>query len=189
MIIHHTAVSELFRTAELNCTNTNSTYSRHDLSISHSVSKHWGSLTAVDRSRWRLICPSAVCDAGRNFFHEKGAWQNFIPRARCLASKHYMHVEFRRPPLLRVFLGSPWGIFILCFQTVLNWSLLSAYWFITDPEIVPCNQELASFIQHIGQLYPRTLYACRYSRGHPRRLKQQTCRGASKPFLCFCRAN
>lgn len=32
-LIHHTAVSELFHTAELNCTNTNYTYSKHHATV------------------------------------------------------------------------------------------------------------------------------------------------------------
>lgn len=36
-LIHHSAVSELFHTAELNCTNTNYTYSKHHASMTLSL--------------------------------------------------------------------------------------------------------------------------------------------------------
>lgn len=97
----------------------------------------------------------------------------------------HLHVAFRGPRLFGAFLATH-RVFSYCVSKV-HWTevYLPAYWFITDPETVPCNQKLAFFTQRRGQPYPRTLYVCWSSRGHPCRLEEHSCSGASKALPLF----
>lgn len=61
MIIYHTAVLELFHTAELNCTNTNYTYKRHNLSIFHCQFQNMGKFDSGDLHAVKACCLSAMC--------------------------------------------------------------------------------------------------------------------------------
>lgn len=102
--------------------------------------------------------------------------------ARRLASEHYLHVEFTN---LRWSDRSwqPTG----CFYIVL--CEIKCIRLFTDSlqtlKHVQCNQELAFFRQNRGQPFPRPLYVCSHSTGHPCRPKQHICSRASKALPLF----